>query len=166
MKKIDDYKNEKGEIDASSIKQIIPYDYPFLMIDRVLSIDEKKIVAIKNVSFNENYFRGHFVNFPIFPGALCVEGMGQAATLLLRYNTENHHEKDCLAYKIKDAKFSEPIFPGSVVRYEAVLIGKDDRGGLFQTKAFGNDSIVAEATLTIALVDKKTWRGKYSSLYK
>ena len=89
MKTIDELKNDKGEIDSNAIKQIIPYDQPFLMVDRILTLDKTKIVAIKNTSANEPFFKGHFAGFPIMPGALIIEGMGQAATLLLRYNLDN-----------------------------------------------------------------------------
>ena len=129
MKNIDDLKDEKGCLDMNALKQIIPYDYPFLMIDRVELLEKDKIVAIKNVSANEEFFKGHFAGFPIMPGALIIEGMGQAATLLIRYNLENHYEKDVLAYKIKDAKFKEPVFPGMQLKYELALMGQDERGG-------------------------------------
>ena len=166
MKTIDDLKNEKGEIDSNAIKQIIPYEQPFVMIDRVLSLDKSKIVAIKNTSANEEFFKGHFAGFPIMPGALIVEGMGQAATLLVRYNLEKHWEKDVLAYKIKEAKFSAPSFPGDTLRYEMTLLGQDDRGGLLSGKAIVNDKVVAEAQMMVAVVDRKEFRQKASPVYK
>lgn len=166
MKTIDDLKNEKGEIDSNCIKQIIPYEVPFLMIDRVVSLDKSKIVAIKNTSANEDFFKGHFAGFPIMPGALIVEGMGQAGTLLMRYNLENHWEKDVLAYKIKEAKFSSPTFPGDQLKYEIVLLGKDERGGMLSAKAYVNDKVVAEAQMMLAIVDRKEFRGKASPAYK
>ncbi len=166
MRKIDDLKNEKGEIDSNCIKQIIPYERPFLMIDRVLSLDKNKIVAIKNASANEEFFKGHFVAFPIMPGALIIEGMGQAGTLLMRYNLENHWEKEVLAYKIKEVKFSAPTFPGDQLKYEVALLGKDERGGLLSAKAFVNDKVVAEAQMMLAVVDRKEFRSKASPAYK
>lgn len=166
MKNIDDLKNEKGEIDSNCLKQIIPYDYPFLMIDKVLSLSKDKIVAIKNVSRNEEFFKGHFAGFPIMPGALIIEGMGQAGTLLMRYNLENHWEKEVLAYKIKEAKFSAPTFPGDQLKYEIALLGKDGRGGLLSAKAFVNDKVVAEAQMMLATVDRKEFRSKASPAYK
>ena len=166
MKTIDELKNEKGEIDSNAIKQIIPYDRPFLMIDRVISLDKSKIVAIKNTSANEEFFKGHFAGFPIMPGALIVEGMGQAATLLMRYNIDNHWEKDVLAYKIKEAKFNAPAFPGDTIKYEIALLGQDERGGLVSAKAFVNDKVVAEAQMMLALVDRKEFRAKASPVYK
>ena len=166
MKTIDELKNEKGEIDSNAIKQIIPYERPFLMIDRVLSLDKSKIVAIKNTSVNEDFFKGHFAGFPIMPGALIVEGMGQAATMVIRYNLENHWEKDVLAYKIKEAKFNAPTFPGDQLRYEVALLGQDERGGLTSAKAYVGDKVVAEAQLMLAVVDRKEFRGKASPVYK
>src|SRR3989338_7878943 len=149
MKKIDDLKDEKGQLDINAIKQIIPYDYPFLMIDRVISIDKNKIVAIKNTSATEEFFKGHFAGFPIMPGALMVEGLGQAATLLVRYNLENHWEKEVLAYKIKEAKFAAPTFPGDQLKYEITMLGKDERGALMSSKAIVNNNTVAEATMML-----------------
>ena len=166
MKKIDELKNENGEIDVNGIKQIIPYDYPFLMVDRVISIDKNKIIAVKNVTSNEEFFRGHFVGFPILPGAIMVEGLGQAATLLVRYNIENHYEKEILAYKIKETKFSAPVFPGDTMRYEVALMGQDDKGALLQGKITVNDKTAVECSLMLAIVDRKQFRSKYSSVYK
>lgn len=166
MRTIDELKNEKGEIDSNAIKQIIPYDRPFLMIDKVLSLEKNKIIAIKNTSANEEFFRGHFAGFPIMPGALIVEGLGQAGTLLMRYNLEKHWEKDVLAYKIKEAKFSSPTFPGDCLKYEVTLLGQDERGGLLTAKAFVDDKQVAEAQMMLAVVDRKEFRAKASPVYK
>ena len=166
MKTIDELKNEKGEIDSNAIKQIIPYDRPFLMIDRVLSLDKTKITAIKNTSANEDFFKGHFAGFPIMPGALIIEGMGQAGTLLVRYNLDNHWEKEVLAYKIKEAKFSAPTFPGDQLKYEITLLGKDERGALLSGKAIVDEKTVAEATMMVAVVDRREFRAKASPVYK
>ena len=166
MKTIDNLKNENGQLDMNAIKQIIPYDYPFLMIDRVLSLDKNKVIAIKNTSANEWFYKGHFAGFPIMPGALIVEGLGQAATLLVRYNLENHYEKEVLAYKIKEAKFSAPTFPGDQMKYEIVLLGKDERGALLQGKVLVDDKVVAECGLMLAVVDRREFRAKHSSAYK
>jgi len=166
MKTIDELKNAKGEIDSNAIKQIIPYEVPFIMIDRVLTLEKSKIVAIKNTTVKEDFFKGHFAGFPIMPGALIVEGMGQAATFLMRYNLDNHWEKDVLAYKIKEAKFSAPTFPGDTLKYEIALLGQDERGGLLSAKAYVNDKIVAEAQIMLAVVDRKEFRAESSPVYK
>lgn len=154
--------NDKGEIDTEGIKKIIPYDKPFLFIDKVLSLSNNRIVAVKTLSEKEDFFKGHFVGFPIMPGALTVEGMGQAATLLARSNIPNHHEKDVLAYKLKEVKFMEPILPGDQIRFEIDLVAQDERSAVAQGKAFVKESLVAEALLMLAIVDKAEFRAKYS----
>ena len=166
MKTIDDLKDEKGCLDSNAIKQIIPYEYPFLMIDRVLILDKNKITALKNITADEWFFKGHFSGFPIMPGALIVEGLGQAATLLVRYNLEEHHTKDVLAFRIKEAKFSAPAFPGDQLKYEIALMGQDERGALLQCKVLKEDKVIAESTLMLAVVNRKEFRAQHSAAYK
>lgn len=162
MYQIDELKNEKGEIDAEGIKKIVPYDKPFLFMDKVISLSNNRIVAVKELTGKEDFFKGHFVGFPIMPGALTVEGIGQASTLLVRSNIPSHQEKDVLAYKLKEVKFMAPILPGSEVRFEIDLIAQDERGAILQGKAFVKDSLVAEALLMLAIVNKAEFRAKYT----
>ena len=160
MNQINELKNERGEINREGIMKIIPYDKPFLFIDKVLSVDNNKIVAIKELTGKEDFFKGHFVDFPIMPGALTVEGMGQAATLLARSNIQNHQEKDVLAYRLKEVKFIAPIIPPTQVRFEIDLIAQDERGAILRGKAFVKENIVAEALLMLAIVNKVEFRNK------
>lgn len=162
MNQINDFKNDKGKINAEGIKKIIPYDYPFLFIDKVLSLSDSRIVAVKELTGKEDFFKGHFVDFPIMPGALTVEGMGQAATLLARSNIPNHHEKDVLAYKLKEVKFMAPVLPPAQVRFEIDMIAQDERGAILQGKAFAKEGLVAEALIMLAIVNKAEFRAKYS----
>jgi len=162
MSHINELKNERGEIDTNDIKKIVPYDEPFLFIDKVLSIDQNKIVAIKDISGKEYFFKGHFVDFPIMPGALTVEGMGQASTLLVRSNIPNHKDKDVLAYKLKEVKFTAPIFPGDQLRFEVDLIAQDERSAILQGKTFVKENLVAEALIMLVIVNKSEFRAKYS----
>ncbi|MFH0868060.1 MAG: 3-hydroxyacyl-[acyl-carrier-protein] dehydratase FabZ [Candidatus Woesearchaeota archaeon] len=161
MKSIDKFKNCKGEIDVNGIKKIIPYDKPFLMMDRILKLSKKEIVAIKNVNAKEDYFKGHFKGFPIMPGALIIEGLGQAATMLIRYNIKNHEDYDILAYKISGAKFFRPTFPGHTLRFEAKLIFMFKKIAFVNGKAFRKDKLVSKARMVLAIVDKKQFRGRY-----
>lgn len=162
MNQINELKNEEGEIGTEEIKKIIPYDEPFLFIDKVLSLSSNMIVAVKNLTGKEDFFKGHFVGFPIMPGALTVEGLGQAATLLVRSNIPNHQEKDVLAYKLKEVKFMAPILPPAQVRFEINLIAQDEKGAVLQGKAFVKENLVAEALLMLAIVNKSDFRVKYS----
>ena len=157
---IDSLKNSKGEIDADGIMKIIPYNEHFLMIDKVISLDKDKIVAEKFADPKADFFKGHFAGFPIMPGALIVEGMGQAGTLLVRYNIEGHEQKDVLAYKISDSKFNAPSLPGDTLRYEIKLLGRDDRGALLAATATVNGKQVAEARMMLAVVEKESFRAK------
>ena len=162
MNQINELKNGKGEIDAEDIKKIIPYDEPFLFIDKVLSLSNNRIIAVKKLTGKEDFFKGHFVDFPIMPGALTVEGMGQAATLLARHNIPNHKEKDVLAYKLKEVRFMAPILPGDQVRFELDLIAQDEKVAILQATAFVKENVVAEALLMLAIVNKAEFRAKYS----
>lgn len=167
MKKIDELKNEKGELDYNAIKAIIPYEYPFVMIDKVTELQKDKIIAVKNVTGNEEYFKGHFAGFPIMPGVMIFEGIGQAGTLLIRYNLDDHYSKDILAYKIKEAKFKEPVFPGDQLIYEISMLGMDERGAMLNAKAKTFDGReICVASLMLAVVDRKQFRSKYSPFYK
>ena len=162
MNQINELKDGKGEINTEGIKKIIPYDKPFLFIDKVLSLGNNRLVAIKDLTGKEDFFKGHFVDFPIMPGALTVEGMGQAATLLVRNNMPNHHEKDVLAYKLKEVKFMAPILPPEQVRFEIDLIAQDEKGAILQGKTFIKENLVAEALLMLAIVNKSEFRAKYT----
>ena len=162
MDQINELKNDKGEIDKDGIMKIIPYQEPFLFMDKVISLSNNRIVAIKDLTGNEDFFKGHFVDFPIMPGALTVEGMGQAATLLARSNIPNHYEKEVLAYKLKEVKFMSPILPPEQVRFEVELIEQDERGAILQGKTFIKENLVAEALLMLAIVNKAEFRAKYT----
>ena len=162
MDQINELKNDKGEIDKDGIMKIIPYQEPFLFMDKVISLSNNRIVAIKDLTGNEDFFKGHFVDFPIMPGALTVEGMGQAATLLARSNIPNHYEKDVLAYKLKEVKFMAPILPPEQVRFEVELIAQDERGAILQGKTFIKENLVAEALLMLTIVNKAEFRAKYT----
>jgi len=162
MEQFNELKDGKGEIDAKGIKKIIPYDEHFLFIDKVLSLSNNRIVAVKSLSGKEDFFKGHFVGFPIMPGALTLEGMGQAGTLLARSNIPNHQEKDVLAYKFKDIKFMAPVLPHDQIRFEVDLIAQDERGAILQGKAFVKDTLVAEALLMLAIVNRVEFRAKFT----
>ncbi len=162
MAQFNELKNSNGEINVEAIKKIIPYNEHFLFIDKVLSLSSNRIVAVKLLTGKEDFLKGHFVGFPIMPGALTVEGLGQASTLLARSNIPNHHEKDVLAYKLKEVKFTSPIFPRSEVRFEIDLVAQDERGAILQGKAFVKELLVAEALIMLAIVNKEEFRTKYS----
>ena len=163
MESIDRYKNELGEIEKNDIKKIIPYGDSLLYIDKVLRLDKKSIVAVKEVKGNEYWVDGHFKGFPIMPGALIVEGLGQAATLLVRYNIENQESKEILAYKIRSAKFYRPTFPGHTLRFEAKLIFMFKKIAFVNGIVFRNEKIVSKVKMVMAIVDRESFRNRQKS---
>ena len=96
------------------------------------------------------------------PGALTVEGLGQASTLLVRSNISNHQEKDILAYKLKEVKFLAPIFAGNEIRFDINLIAQDDKVATLQGKAFVKEELMADALIMLAIVNKSEFRNKFS----
>jgi len=159
---IESLKNENGEIVKENIGKIIPYSAPFLLLDKVLQLDDKKIVAIKIFARDEPIIQGHFSDFAIIPGALIVEALGQAATLLIRSQLKNHKDKDILAYEIRDVKFRIPVFPGEEMKLEAALAGMDERRAKIYGTVTKDNKTVTEGVMTVAIVDKKEFRGKHS----
>jgi len=101
-------------LDIEAIQKILPQRYPFLMIDRVVELEPgKKVVALKNVSFNEGFFGGHFPGKPVMPGALIIEAMAQSA-ILLTYSPQEAAANKSLSYYLTSVKvrFLNPVFPG------------------------------------------------------
>ena len=148
-------------LDVEDIKAIIPYDVPFLFIDKVIRLEKDIIISTKHIKEEEPFFKGHFVDFSIMPGALIIEGIGQTATLIIRKNIQNHKEKEILAYKIKDAVFKAPVFPGDTITFEVRLIMLDERFAITRGKALVKDRTIAECLMMLAIVLKSEFRGKY-----
>lgn len=108
-------------ISAREITSILPHRFPFLLVDRVIEITEDKIVALKNVTWNEPFFQGHFPDAPVMPGVLMVEAMAQAGGILAArtsdYNPETHV---ILFMAIDKVKFRKPVTPGDQLIMEVV----------------------------------------------
>ncbi len=143
-----------SSMDIHEILEHLPHRYPFLLIDRVVSLElEKEIVAIKNVSINEPYFPGHFPYHPVMPGVLIVEAMAQAAAVL-SFKTMNRKPSDDSVYYfagIDNVRFKKPVLPGD----QLVLRVKIDRimRGIwkYSGQALVDDEVVAEAELLCTL---------------
>lgn len=135
------------------IQQILPHRYPFLLVDRILELEEdKRAVGIKNVTINEEYFEGHFPGHPVMPGVLLIEAMAQVAGVLILSKPGN---KGKLAYMlgVDNAKFRKTVVPGDQLRFEVEVKRLKGRTGKVQTYAFVEDNVVAEAELTFSLVE-------------
>ena len=114
-----------GPVEAADIEKYLPHRYPFLLIDRVIAMQqepEKRLQAIKNVSMNEHYFSGHFPGNPVMPGVLIIEAMAQAAGMLANLDAELQGKTGELYYlvKIDKAKFTRTVLPGDQLLLEVV----------------------------------------------
>jgi len=150
-------------LNKKQIKEIIPYDEPFLWVDEIESISSNTIVGYKNTSKNDPYFKGHFVDFPIMPGVLVAEGLAQTGTILLRQKLgSSHKQKHLLAYQIRSAFFYEPIFPGDKIKYKVKLFGfHGNKIANMKGEAFVKDQRKCEVRFTIAIVDKDEFQKKF-----
>jgi 3-hydroxyacyl-[acyl-carrier-protein] dehydratase len=146
---------EVGPLDILQIQAILPHRYPFLLIDRVVKIDRKKrIVAIKNVTCNEPFFAGHFPGNPIMPGVLTVEAMAQAGATLLLTEIPERDSKLVVFTGIEKARFRRPVVPGDQLRIEVEVLAWRTIAGRMGGKVFVDNKLVAEATISCAVVDR------------
>jgi len=144
------------------IKEIIPYQDPFLWVDEIESIEGDTIIGFKQTNSADEYFKGHFVDFPIMPGVLVVEGIAQTGTLLLREKIgKDHKKKHLLAYQVRSALFYEPIWPGDKIKYKVKLLGiYNSKIANFLGEAFVDDSRKCEVRFSVAIMDKKEMEEK------
>lgn len=114
-------------LDIHQIKNFLPHRYPFLLIDRVLeAVPEKSMVALKNVTYNEPFFEGHFPSRPVMPGVLIIEALAQAAALMASYGREDVNTANRIYYftGIDKARFKRPVEPGDQLIIEVELVRK------------------------------------------
>ena len=134
-------------MDINEIKEILPHRYPFLLIDKVISMEGNKIVAIKNVTVNENYFQGHFPAEAVMPGVLIIEALAQTGAVAILSKNEF---KGKIAYfaGIDKAKFRRKVIPGDILRLEVEITKLRGRGGIGFGIASVDDKKVCEGELT------------------
>ena len=135
-------------MDIQEIMEIIPHRYPFLLIDKVIKLEENKITAIKNVTMNEYFFQGHFPQKPVMPGVLIIEAMAQAGAVALLKKDEF---KGKIAYfgGINKAKFRKTVEPGDTLRLEVELTKIRGNAGIGYGIAYVDDKKVCEGELTV-----------------
>lgn len=151
-------------IEAKEIINILPHAFPFLLVDRILEVDPgKRIVGIKNVTYNEPFFPGHFPGQPIMPGVLIIEAMAQTAGVLVfksmpegdREKVDPHQKRSVFFLGIDNARFRKPVIPGDQLRFELEVTRKRQSIWGFKGKALVDGKLVAEAELLAMLGEER-----------
>ena len=142
-------------IDLAGLLKLLPHRYPFLMVDRITQIDgDNSAVGIKNVTFNEPYFVGHFPGKPIMPGVLLIEGMAQTAGAICIAARARQQPEVVYFMSIDSAKFRKPVLPGDTVEYHVRKIRNRTNIWKFSAEAVVGGTKVAEATISALIAEE------------
>ena len=136
------------------IMKVLPHRYPFLLVDRVLELEAKRIVGIKNVTINEPFFQGHFPGHPIMPGVLIVEAMAQVGGMLLMGAVEDPDSKVVYFMTLDNVKFRKPVKPGDQLRFELELLQVRGKICRMQGVAKVDGEVVCEAEMAAMVRDR------------
>ncbi|MCK4824776.1 bifunctional UDP-3-O-[3-hydroxymyristoyl] N-acetylglucosamine deacetylase/3-hydroxyacyl-ACP dehydratase [bacterium] len=143
-------------LDIKAIEKILPHRYPFLMVDKILDlIPGKRVVGVKNVSYNEPFFRGHFPGHPIMPGVLIVESMAQTGAILLLNEIKDPESKVAYFMAIDKVRFRKPVMPGDQLQIECELLRYRQTATKVGCRAFVSGELVCEAELMCAIIDRQ-----------
>ncbi len=146
--------------DINAIERIMPHRYPMLLVDRILEMDmaegHERILGLKNVTYNEPFFMGHFPGKPVMPGVLLLEAMAQTGGMLLLNAVENAEKKLILFMSIDKAKFRKPVVPGDQLLFELKMVRKRGKTFVMTGEAKVEGQLVAEAEFMAAIVDRES----------
>jgi 3-hydroxyacyl-[acyl-carrier-protein] dehydratase len=141
--------------DIGTILKLLPHRYPFLLVDRVISFDEdsESLVAVKNVTYNENFFPGHFPGLPTMPGVLQLEAMAQACGLLAILKSGGHRPGGMILYfaGIDGCRFKRPVIPGDQLTLHVQLEKQKRELWKFKAQARVGDDVACEADMMCVL---------------
>jgi len=144
-------------MDIQAILEMLPHRYPFLLIDRVTGcVPHKQVRALKNVTFNEPFFVGHFPGHPVMPGVLIVEAMAQAAAVLAHYSIPKGPSGKLYYYfaGINDMRFKRPVIPGDQLILEINLLRLMRGVGKFEGRALVDGNVVAEGGMLCSIKEE------------
>ena len=145
-----------NELRIADIMRILPHRYPFLLIDRVIEVDQdKRLVALKNVSINEPFFAGHFPGAPVLPGVLTIESMAQAGAILGLLETKADLTRTLVYFMaIENAKFRRMIVPGDQMRITVEVLQRKAKVWKMKGEVLVDSELAAEATLLSYIGDR------------
>lgn len=139
-------------LDAKEIQNIIPHRYPFLLVDKIIEIEEgKRAVGIKNVTINEPFFQGHFPGNPIMPGVLIVEAMAQVGAVAI-LSMEEYKGKLAVFTGIDKVRFKKQVVPGDTLRMEVEMIAMKRGIGKANASAYVGDQLAVSGELMFAII--------------
>lgn len=148
--------NKSPLIDINGVRALLPHRYPFLLVDKVIEMDKKHAVAVKNVTVNEPFFQGHFPQEPVMPGVLIVEAMAQTAGVLVLNCVEDPERYSTYFMKIDNVKFRQKVVPGNTLLLHVALTTEIRRGcATVKGYAFVGEKIVAEAEFMAQIIKNK-----------
>jgi beta-hydroxyacyl-ACP dehydratase FabZ len=144
-----------GGFDIREIQRRLPHRQPLLLVDRVLEVKPgSRLLGLKNVTVNEDYFRGHFPGNPIMPGVLVIEAMAQAAGLLISASIDRPERLLPYLVGVDEVRFRRPVLPGDGLRLEVDVLRSGRRYWRFAGRAWVGDERAAEAQILLAVLER------------
>lgn len=140
-------------VEIADVLKLLPHRYPFLMVDRVIDIQGSDGIGIKNVTFNEPHFQGHFPGNPVFPGVLLIEGMAQTAGVLCIRSLSSKQPQSVFFMTIDKAKFRKPVRPGATIEYHMTKMAHRKTMWWYRGVAKVAGQVVAEAKVGAMIFD-------------
>ncbi len=143
-----------GSMSIDEIMKVLPHRYPFLLVDRIVELDDKRIVGIKNVTINEPFFQGHFPGHPIMPGVLIIEAMAQVGGMLMMGTIEQPENKVVYFIGLDNVRWRRPVKPGDQIRFELEVV--QIRGTVCKMRGIAkvDGDLVAEADMAAMIRDR------------
>jgi UDP-3-O-[3-hydroxymyristoyl] N-acetylglucosamine deacetylase/3-hydroxyacyl-[acyl-carrier-protein] dehydratase len=142
-------------LEIAQIMEILPHRYPFLLVDRIIDVEEeRRVVGIKNVTMNEPFFQGHFPGHPIMPGVLIVEALAQAGCVLLMDKQIDPAKHIAYFMALDNVKFRRPVVPGDQLRLEVSLMQGRGRTRRLKGEAYVEGQLACEAQMMARVVDR------------